>query len=120
VGRHGGGVGAKLGEQVIVTSSEPELISHAPVRGAPGLVRERQRIVEDQQLDHAADKPIEREVVVIPKSVRADRMAENVDVFGFTLDDEMNRIAALDTGESLFFDHRDHTMVSRLGNDRVD
>jgi len=48
-------------------------------------------------------------------------MAENFDVFDFTLaDDEMSRIAALDTGESLFFDHRDHTMVSRLGTFRVD
>jgi len=50
---------------------------------------------------------IQRGVVVIPKSVRADRMAENIDVFDFALtDDEMATIAALDRGESLFFDHR--------------
>ena len=48
-------------------------------------------------------------------------MAENIDVFDFELtDDEMTRIAALDTGASLFFDHRDPAMVSRLGNVRVD
>jgi 2,5-diketo-D-gluconate reductase A len=59
---------------------------------------------------------IQREVVVIPKSVRPERMAQNLDVFGFTLTDEqMKQIATLDTGASLFFDHRDPAMVSWLG-----
>jgi 2,5-diketo-D-gluconate reductase A len=64
---------------------------------------------------------IQRDVVVVQKSVRPERMRENMDVFDFALTEgEIARIASLDRGESLFFDHRDHEMVSRLANRRVD
>lgn len=64
---------------------------------------------------------VQREIVVVSKSVRKERMAENLDIFDFRLtDDEMARIATLDQGVSMFFDHRDPEMVKQLSTRKVD
>jgi diketogulonate reductase-like aldo/keto reductase len=58
----------------------------------------------------------QRGVVAIPKSVKKERMAENLNSLDFKLtSDEMEQIKTLDTNASLFFDHRDPKMVKWLG-----
>jgi 2,5-diketo-D-gluconate reductase A len=64
---------------------------------------------------------VQRGVVALAKSVRRDRMIENLAVFDFVLDeDEMTRIAALDTGQSAFFSHRDPAIVKWMAERRLD
>lgn len=59
---------------------------------------------------------IQRGVVVIPKSVRPERMAENIDVFDFHLaPEDMDLNATLDTRRSCFLSHRDPETVKWLG-----
>ena len=58
---------------------------------------------------------IQRGVAVLAKSVRKERMEQNMDVFDFELTSEdMDKIATLDKGESLFFSHYDPQTVEFL------
>ena len=55
---------------------------------------------------------IQSGVVAIPKSAHRERMEENFQIFDFALnEEEMQKIRALDTGESLFFSHYDPKTV---------
>ncbi len=57
----------------------------------------------------------QRGIVVIPKSVRKERMAKNFNSQDFNLEaDDMAAIATLNTNTSSFFDHRDPAWVKRL------
>lgn len=60
-------------------------------------------------------------VVVIPKSARRERMAENLDILDYELDaEDMEAFRALDDGTSpRIFDHRDPAMIGWLVKERV-
>jgi len=64
---------------------------------------------------------VQRGIVALAKSVRKERMAENLNVLDFQLDDaDLALIATLETGTSSFFSHRDPAMVKWMSERRLD
>ena len=62
----------------------------------------------------------QRNVVVIPKTVRKERMIENLNIFDFTLSPcEMETIAKLDTGKSPIYDDMDLATVKGIGLHKI-
>lgn len=63
----------------------------------------------------------QRGIVAIPKSVRKERMEENLNIFDFELSDsDMQSIQTLDQKVSAFFDHRDPAIIKWLASRKLD
>lgn len=64
---------------------------------------------------------VQREIVVIPKSVSKERIVENFNIFDFTLSaDDMEHITSLDTKQSLFLSYHDPKVAQMMGNWKVE
>ena len=63
---------------------------------------------------------VEQDIVVLAKSTKPERMAENMDIFDFSLSDEDKAaIASLNIGESQFFSHSDPNMIKFLSANKL-
>lgn len=63
---------------------------------------------------------VQRGVCILPKSVHADRMAQNFDIWDFNMtDEEMRQIDALDLGHSEIIDHYDPNIVKFILGSKV-
>ena len=58
---------------------------------------------------------LQKDIICIPKSVRKERMEQNLNVFDFQLSQEdMAKIQALDTKQPLFSSRRDPAFVEMI------
>ncbi len=98
-----------------------------------GPLNEGQRdIFENPILKEIADKyqktisqvilrwHLQKGVITIPKTTHLERMKENIEIFGFTLDeDDQNKIKQLDIGHSEIIDHQCYTTAKWLNKYKI-
>lgn len=64
---------------------------------------------------------VQRDIVALAKTVRRERMVENLNIFDFDLGpDDMASLAALEAGSSSFFSHRDPEIVKWMSERKLD
>lgn len=64
---------------------------------------------------------VEQDIIVLAKSVKPERMSQNLDIFDFTLsEDDKKQIATLDEGKSQFFSHSDPEIIKWMASRRID
>ncbi|MFN1208530.1 aldo/keto reductase, partial [Enterococcus lactis] len=63
----------------------------------------------------------QRDIIPLAKSVKPERMQQNIDVLDFELSDEdMEQIKTLDTNQSQFFDHHDPKMIKWMAERTIE
>lgn len=63
---------------------------------------------------------VEQDIIVLAKSVKPERMAQNLNVFDFELTkDDKAQIATLNKGESQFFSHSDPEMIKWMASRKM-
>jgi len=96
------------------------------------LAEGKHGILENTMLKKIADKHnktvaqvilrwhLDRDVVIIPKSVRSERMKENLEVHDFSLDaSDMEKIAGLDGQQDMIVDHTNVEIVKVMNNSKT-
>lgn len=64
---------------------------------------------------------LQRNIISLAKSVRQERLQENINIFDFELSaEDMIQITAMDTATSAFFSHRDPAMIEWLAQRQLD
>ncbi|MBC1972723.1 aldo/keto reductase [Listeria welshimeri] len=63
---------------------------------------------------------VEQDIIVLAKSVKPERMAQNLNIFDFELNEEDKaEIATLNQGESQFFSHSDPEMIKWMASRKM-
>ncbi|HEE9173562.1 aldo/keto reductase [Staphylococcus aureus] len=116
-------------EEQVVALQQENVVVEAWAPFAEG----KNQLFQNQLLQAIADKYnksiaqvilrwlVERDIVVLAKSVNPERMAQNLDIFDFELTEEdKQQIATLEESNSQFFSHADPEMIKALTSRELD